>query len=233
MLARRADVVAYALLMCITIDTEYILACTVVDMKSKRTYTMTARAEAVAATRQAILDALLDLSVDTLVSEIGLEDVASRAGVSVQTVLRHFGNRAGLMEAGIEHGRRTIAEEREAPRGDVEHALRVLSDHYERRGRSVLMMLAQEHTDTHLATITAGGRRMHRQWLTEVFDPFLPRGRTAREESLDLLVVATDVYAWKLLRLDRGLGATATRRRMQRLVGAVLAELGNHPHRED
>jgi hypothetical protein len=44
-----------------------------------------------------------------------------------------------------------------------------------------------------------------------------------RDEAIDLLVVATDVYTWKLLRHDRGLSRSATQERMRALVDAVLA----------
>ena len=90
--------------------------------------------------------------------------------------------------------------------GDVAEAVRILMDHYEKRGSSVLLLLAQEQSEEQVARITSNGRALHRTWVAEVFQPFLPAGRGAREELLDLLVVATDVYAWKLLRLDRGLG---------------------------
>ena len=43
------------------------------------------------------------------------------------------------------------------------------------------------------------------------------------EELTDLLVVATDVYTWKLLRRDRGLGRDRTERRMRLLVDRLLA----------
>jgi hypothetical protein len=52
--------------------------------------------------------------------------------------------------------------------------------------------------------------------------PLLPAGGAA-EEVVDLLVVATDVCAWKLLRRDRGLSAARTRARLESLVRAVLA----------
>src|SRR4051812_15934889 len=118
-----------------------------VVMKTKRSYTMTARAEAVEATRQQILRALIDLSGERLFSDIGLDTVAERAGVSVQTVLRHFGSRAGLFEAAVELGRSEAAEERRVPAGDVAEAVRVLVDHYEARGAGVLLMLAQEQSE--------------------------------------------------------------------------------------
>ncbi len=46
---------------------------------------------------------------------------------------------------------------------------------------------------------------------------------TDDEAALDLLVVATDVYTWKLLRIDRGHSRAVTERRMHDLVSAVLA----------
>ena len=77
-----------------------------------------------------------------------------------------------------------------------------------------------------MARITRNGKALHRAWVEEVFAPFLPAARGAREELLDLLVVATDVYAWKLLRLDRGLSRSRTQERLETLVRTVLAALG-------
>ena len=48
-------------------------------------------------------------------------------------------------------------------------------------------------------------------------------GRPARFAALtDLLVVATDVYTWKLLRRDRKLSQAQVERRLLRLVAAIL-----------
>lgn len=65
----------------------------VVNVKAARGYTMRARAESTARTRARILDAVIALSEERLALEIVLADVAERAGVSVQTVLRHFGSK--------------------------------------------------------------------------------------------------------------------------------------------
>lgn len=86
-------------------------------------------------------------------------------------------------------------------------------------------MLAQEHADAPAREVTDSGRAFHRSWAEEVFAPLLPAEAGAREEAVDLLVVATDVDTWKLLRRDRGLGAAATERRVRALVRAVLKEL--------
>ena len=195
-------------------------------MKTTRSYTMRARAEGVAETRRRILDAMWALAGELLLPQISLETVASRAGVSVQTVLRQFGNRAGLLEATQEHASAVIAAERRVPEGDRSQALRVLLDHYELRGDAVLLLLSQEHTDPSVRRLTDQGREMHRDWVRTVFADDLAAVPDEREEAEDLLVVATDVFTWKLLRRDRGLSRTRTEAHMTRLADAVLAAAG-------
>src|SRR6476646_5044731 len=120
-------------------------------MKSTRTYTMTARARAVEATRASIVDAVGRLSAQRRLAEISLDDVAGLAGVSVQTVLRQFGSRAQLFETAARLIREDVVDERRAPVGDVAEAVRVITDHYEQRGDSVLLMLAQEDSEDLMA----------------------------------------------------------------------------------
>src|SRR4051794_24088077 len=192
-------------------------------MKTTRTYTMTARAEATADTRRRILQATIDEHSERRAADISLGDIAGRAGVSVQTVLRHFGSRAGLVEEALVFGQARVLEERRAPEGDVEAAVHAVVTHYERDGAQALLMLAQEDTEPLMARITTDGKRLHRDWVAEVFGPYLPPDGTARDELVALLVVATDVYAWKLLRRDRELSVATTENRMASLVRAVLA----------
>jgi AcrR family transcriptional regulator len=187
-------------------------------MKTKRTYTMTARARAVEKTRRRILGATFELSDRRKISAISLEDVAQRAGVSVQTILRQFGSRAGLLEATTAHAVSTVTEERATPVGDVESAVRVIVDHYELRGDAVLLRLAQESEDEQVRVVTERGRRLHRRWVEEVFSPYVGPD----DPMTDLLVVATDVYTWKLLRRDRGLSRAQTEERIKHLVTALL-----------
>jgi AcrR family transcriptional regulator len=187
-------------------------------MKTKRSYTMDARARAVEETRRRILEATAALSEHRRIAAMSLEDVAGEAGVSVQTVLRQFGSRAGLLEATRTHVQDAVTAERQVPAGDVDAAVAVVVDHYEARGTAVLLLLAQEAEDALVRSITDDGRRIHRQWVEAVFSPFRPTAGL-----LDLLVVATDVYTWKLLRLDRGLSRADTEERMKMLVRALLA----------
>jgi AcrR family transcriptional regulator len=188
-------------------------------MKTTRSYTMGARAEAVAETRQRIVEALFELGRERMFPDISLDDVAAAAGVSVQTILRHFQSRAGLIEVTMDHAITAVTEERVAPVGDVDAAVAVIVDHYEDRGQTALLMLAQESSDPQVAELTRRGRALHRTWVVDVFAPFVGE----RDPLIDLLVVATDVYTWKLLRLDRRFSRARTEQLIHRMVSALLA----------
>lgn len=191
-------------------------------MKTSRTYVMTTRAEAAQRTRVRILDALVELAAHRVLADISLADVALTAGVSVQTVLRRFGNRAGLIDAAFLHAFTDVRTERQTPVGDVPRAIAVLVDHYEARGDAVVLLLAQEASDAQVRFMTENGRRLHREWVQAAFEPHLPALEVSRVALLDLLVVVTDVYTWKLLRRDRGLDRTTTQQRMHQLVAALI-----------
>ena len=191
-------------------------------MKTTRSYTMGARAEAVAETRRRIVEAFFDLGRERMFPDVSLDDVAAAAGVSVQTILRHFKSRAGLTEATMDHAIARVTEERHAPVGDVDAAVAVIVGHYEDRGQTALLMLAQESSDPQVAELTRRGRAMHRGWVSEVFAPFAG----PRDPLIDLLVVATDVYTWKLLRLDRGHSRAHTEHLVHRMVTSLLAASG-------
>jgi hypothetical protein len=78
----------------------------------------------------------------------------------------------------------------------------------------------------YLALIESTCRRIHRDWVEEVFAPQLA-DLADREELVDLLVIATDVLTWKILRRDSGLDRASTCQRMRRLVTAVLLDPAN------
>jgi AcrR family transcriptional regulator len=190
--------------------------------RAARSYTMRARAESQSKTRERILDAVISLSEERLSAEIVLADVAKRAEVSVQTVLRHFGSREGLFERAMARLAEQVRAERSAPVGDAAAAVQTIVAFYDRLGEWTLRLQAQEHSDAPSRHIVQIGRGVHREWVEEVFAPQLARRRD-REEVVDLLVVATDVLTWKILRRDGGMDVAKTRKRMLRLTRAILA----------
>jgi AcrR family transcriptional regulator len=185
---------------------------------------MVARAEAAAATAERILDAAVEAFWEMPGEQVSLDEVARRAGVSVQTVIRRFGGRGGLIAAAGEREAQRVREQREqAPVGDVAGAVRIMVDHYEAMGDRVMKMLAEEDRVPELHEIAARGRELHRRWCARVFEPAL-RGRSGveRERLLAQLVAVCDVYTWKLLRRDAGLSRRQTELAMVELVKPIL-----------
>ena len=188
-----------------------------------RAYEMTARAASTDETRANILRATFALSAEKLGAEIVLADVAQRSGVTVKTILRHFGSREALFDAVIEFATSEVRDERSSPVGDIDAAIAAVHAHYELRGDWVMRMLGQELSDPRIHAIVASGRDVHREWVESTFSPQLT-ALDDRVAAIDLLVVATGIYTWKLLRRDRGLSTEETQQRVRALVRAVLKE---------
>src|SRR5437764_14803627 len=107
-----------------------------------RTYRMGARAEAAAATGERILDAAEALFWEAPAREATLDEIAGRAGVSVQTVIRRFGGREGVGVASMQRAlSRAETQRDEAEPGDLPRIVSVLMEHYESLGDRVLRTL--------------------------------------------------------------------------------------------
>jgi AcrR family transcriptional regulator len=196
----------------------------ITNMKTTRPYTMGARAQAAAATRQRVLDAATALLRERLRVDIRLEDVAALAQVSEMTVLRLFRTKAALLEAALEAARaQIVAQRQEAAPGDVAGSIRCLLEHYEQLGDLVVANLAQESSDASIAALVRMGRDDHDAWVRRQFGPQLRgRPRKEREQLVDALVVACDVYVWKRLRRDTGRSLEQCTETVRRLVEGVL-----------
>ena len=181
---------------------------------------MRTRSVAASSTRDAIIGATIELAYELERVDFPLEQVAERANRSVQTILRHFGSRDALFAAAIERGAAEVAAERRPTGGGRSQALDLLVEHYELRGRFVLRLLALGD-DHGAASVTTPGRDVHRAWVEEVFGL-----GPENHELADMLVVVTDVYTWKLLRLDRGLSRDEVRQRIGAMVTAVIGAEG-------
>lgn len=188
--------------------------------RAKRPYRMQARAEAAAATRDRIL-AAAEAAFDELpLNELTLATIAKRAEVSVQTVLRHFGSRDGLLMASLVYSGDKMAGDRDVePNGDVEEIVGVLVDHYEKFGDRILRWLSQEDAVPTLHLLTDVGRAYHLEWCEEAFTPALKGLRKEhRKRRAFQLAALTDIYVWKILRRDRGLSPAQTKLAMREMI---------------
>jgi hypothetical protein len=86
--------------------------------------------------------------------------------------------------------------------GNVSVAIKHLITHYEKEGKLVLNLLAREQSgDSLAADLTNRGRAYHREWVQKLL---VPASAENSSNQIDALVAATDIYTWKLLRLDIG-----------------------------
>ena len=185
---------------------------------------MVRRAESTERTRTAILDAATAIFWYEPAGQLTLDAIARGAGVTVQTVIRHFGGREGVFEAAVEREMGRVEDERD-PRAvstPVE-AVRQVVAHYERVGDQALRLLADEHRSPTVAKLVAGGRALHRSWCEQAFATSLSRLHgDSRRRRLAQLVAVCDVYTWKLLRRDAGLDRRTTELAMAELLTPLL-----------
>lgn len=185
-----------------------------------RAYDNRQRALLAAQTHDRIVTATEGLITTTSLSSVTLALIAERAGVTVQTVMRHMGSREGCIDAVKERVRsRILAQRGHTPAGDVHAALGDLLQHYEAEGRLILKLLTQEAQEAVAAEAVEEGRAFHRVWVERCFAPWLPAGDA---QAVDALVGATDLYLWKLFRLDLGRTVDETKELFVRLVFGVL-----------
>jgi AcrR family transcriptional regulator len=192
----------------------------------KRAYRMRVRAEATRRTRQRILESALRFAAERYYDDVTLDAIAESAGVTVQTVLRHFPSKEVLAAAAAKLGTGIVEAQRgEAPVGDLRGAVRNLMDHYESGwGDLSLRLLAQEERVPPIGEITDHARGVHCDWVARLFKPMLAtrRGRS-RERLLAQLVAICDVYTWKILRRDRGLSREQTELALVEMVEGVAS----------
>lgn len=187
---------------------------------------MGARAKSVEKTGERILDAALERFSQMTFDQVTLSDIAEDAGLSVQTVIRRFGSKEELFTTLGERESVRIRAEREPlnPQDvSIESAVESLVGHYERDGEMVLNFLAQESRFPLIAEAVSTGRKEHERWVEEHFPSVFAGTRDAeRKRRLEAAIAATDLYVWKLLRLDRGLSRSETEKTIVTLLGGLL-----------
>lgn len=192
---------------------------------NSRPYRQVARAQARQRTRETLLDAADEEISAGRWTRASLETIAERAGVTKQTALRHFGSKDGLLEAAVRRTSEIVRHERaQAPVDDIPGAVHTLVSHYERWGRVVLRVLAEEHRSALVRKMTDRGREVHYEWVERTFEPQLAAlEQPARGLLRAQLVTICDVYVWKLLRQDMRLSVTETEAAVTEILQSLLA----------
>jgi AcrR family transcriptional regulator len=193
--------------------------------RARRDYQQIERAEGAAQTRHRIIAATRALLAQTPLRNVGLPEIAERAGVARSTIYTSFGSREGLFVAVAEDllwrggfERLSAAFRQPDAVGAVESSLREAARMYEAEhgvGRALLALAA---TDPDAAAAAARlnqgrpegmlmlARRLHEQGAL--------RADVSIREAADILWVITGFESFYQLRVDRGLSAQQTADRL-------------------
>jgi AcrR family transcriptional regulator len=192
------------------------------------------RTQRSARSREAVVDAMLDL-LDAGSLRPGAAEIAARAEVSVRTVFRHFDDLEQLFVTATEHQFRRIAPLLLSPPPTGTRSERVdgLVSHrgnlYERIGpvRRAALRYEPFHPAVHAGLIQA--RRLLRQHLVAAFAPELDHlPAPARAITVAALETATSFAAWENLRVEQRLSVARARAAVTATVDALLRQGPSH-----
>src|SRR3954466_11913517 len=166
----------------------------------KRAYEQRKRAEDVAATRQRITEAAVELHGSVGPSRTSISAVAERAGVQRHTVYRHFPTEDELFAACSGHFWQSDPGPDPAGWSTLDQALDDLYAYYERHES----MYANLFPDQHLVPTVHETFQGFRDSLAEAVR-VLSRGRPRRRTISGALRHAVDFQTWRSLTRDGGL----------------------------
>ncbi|MGD1056926.1 MAG: TetR/AcrR family transcriptional regulator [Solirubrobacteraceae bacterium] len=196
-------------------------------MSDRRPYNKVARAEGQKRTQEALLDAADEEFYAGRWQKTSLESLAARAGVTKQTLLRHFGSKEGLLLKALIRGYSQVHDQRwSTPRSDVEGAVDNLLDHYEAWGARSLRIGAWLH-EGHplLAKLSQAARQVHYEWVEYAFGTWLADlDAEARERRRAALIALCDVQTWWLLVNDLGLKRAEIRATLIDMIEGVFRD---------
>ena len=188
---------------------------------STRTYVMKARADAAAATKARILESCRLLLVTHSFEDMTVDAIAAGANTTTRTVLRIFGSKEELFAQALhslgDFGIKPIVSK------DLDDLVSGAYEFYEKVGDTVVRWLGDEARVPAMHEHLETGRKHLREWVSKAFASKLDSlGGANRKELLDALIVAFDVYTWKLLRRDFRLSGKAARATTKRIIVGLI-----------
>lgn len=186
--------------------------------ESTREYKQVERARAQERTREALIEAATDEFFEGNWLKTSLDSLSRKAGVTRQTLLRHFGSKDGLLMQSLMRGASQVRDQRwSTPTTDISGAVENVIDHYEEWGERSVRIGAWQRGPTVLALFANAARQIHYDWVEHAFAGWLDKfDDETRAERQAILVVLCDVQTWWTLSNDLGLS--------RRKVHAVLTD---------
>lgn len=192
----------------------------------RRPYKQVAREQAQQRTHDALLDAAEQELYGESWQQTTLAALAAKAGVTKQTLLRHFGSKDGLLLQTVMRGAAKVLEQRwSAAPGNVEDAVEGLLEHYQVWGERSLRIGAWQSGSGALARLSQAARQVHYEWVDYAFGPQLERlAEPQRARRRAALVALCDVQAWWLFTHDLGLQRAELRATLTEAIERLLAD---------
>ncbi|HXP98490.1 MAG TPA: TetR/AcrR family transcriptional regulator [Solirubrobacteraceae bacterium] len=193
---------------------------------NQRPYKQVARARAQQRTRDALLDSATDAFFEGNWLQASLDSLSAKAGVTKQTLLRHFGSKDGLLVQAVARGASQVRDQRwSVPRGDIPGTVENLLDHYEQWGERSMRIGAWQRGPTMLAMISRAARQFHYDWVEYAFGQWLkPLGGHTRERRRAALITLCDLQTWWVLSHDLELPRSEVRAILIDLIERTLAK---------
>jgi AcrR family transcriptional regulator len=196
---------------------------------STRKYDGSKRKAQAAARRKHIAECAGRLLLENGFVEFTLEQVAERAGCTVQTILRAYGTKHNLFVASLSHAGPADPDHVKFGTlvdGDVRGLVQNFYEAYESIGDGVIRLLAEEHRQPALKADADVGRNYHHEWTAKAFAEFLdPLPPAQRRILYHGLLVSTDIYLWQLLRRDEGLELEEAVDTITAMINGLLKEI--------
>lgn len=191
-----------------------------------RPYKQVARAQSRERTRDALLDAAVEEFFGDRWPQSSLESLAAQAGVTKQTLLRHFGSKNGLLlQALIRSASQLLDQRWSVTPGDIPGAVENLLDHYEAWGERSRRIGSWQGGPPMLAQLSAMARRVHYDWIGYVFAPWLEgQAEPLPTRRRATLIALCDVQSWWILAHDLGLPRSEVAATLSEAIQAVLGE---------
>jgi len=191
----------------------------------QRPYKQVARAKSQERTREALLDAAMEEFFGDRWQKTSLETLSAKAGVTKQTLLRHFGSKDGLLlQAIVRSGSQIFDQRWSVPAGDIEGAVENLLDHYRDWGERALRIGAWLEGPILLAKFSQMARQVHYDWVGYVFGPWLESlAEPERSRRRATLIALCDVHTWQLLSRDLDLPRAEVQATLTGAIEAIVA----------
>lgn len=202
---------------------------------SPRAYRLGRRAQAIDATRRAIIEAAREILLKGGYSELSLDAVAAQAGVVRATVYYHFGSKVGLLEAvaaDAEHragiGRfDRIAQARSAA-DTLSRVSRAHAQFWAAQEAVFRTFIGLARIDTDIGEVVRRHDRGRRESIRQVVERLRGEGQLGRGWSVTLatevLWLVTSFDAFDHLHGRSGLSVEKTGGALTRLAGVVLED---------